>query len=311
MVNSGLGRRRRRTVIGAATTLLLLALLVWWVNPRQVIAALQACNLRMLAYAAALTPIVIGIKVARWTLLARSLEPNFPVATAIRSYLAGLFLATVTPLAAGEAARSLFVTSDKRAQLTGKTILEKLVDLASLSLFGGIGLFVVGTSLQLAAGIVACLGFVAFCAIVFFIAPRFSGQVEALAAAGGIKSKIGRVLDGIVHTGHGQLTANILLACCGFIVYFTQGLLVLQAFAPDCPARVMVFLPIITLSTILPIGIGGIGVREGTAVLLLAQFGLTQAEAFNGTLAHFTIVQIIPATIGAFFISRSPREVAP
>ena len=53
----------------------------------------------------------------------------------------------------------------------------------------------------------------------------------------------------------------------------------------------------------LPIAVGGVGVREGTAVLLLRSFGIAEAAAFNAFFIHFVIVQLIPALVGALLMS--------
>lgn len=301
---AGLANRRRHFAAGVVTTLVLLGLLVLWVKPEQVWSAVRQCDLGRLAVAFLLTPVVIGIKVARWLLLARSIVAGFSVCDAVRSYLAGLFLATVTPLAAGEAARGFFVSSDSKIELSGKTILEKLVDLASLCAFASIGLLFLGHEWSLLAGIAGLVVFGGFCMVVFGLAPRLRTRFETMRQAKGIRGKLSAVLYGITHTRAPQLLGNIVLALIGFSVYFTQGLLVLRAFYPECPPEVMVVLPVVTLSTILPIGIGGIGVREWSAVVLLGPLGVSDAVASTGTLTHFAIVQIIPAMFGTFFVGR-------
>lgn len=55
-----------------------------------------------------------------------------------------------------------------------------------------------------------------------------------------------------------------------------------QAIGIDLPLRVFfAVIPLVYLTTILPISLGGLGVREGTLVFLLAQFGVVISDAIT------------------------------
>jgi uncharacterized membrane protein YbhN (UPF0104 family) len=92
------------------------------------------------------------------------------------------------------------------------------------------------------------------------------------------------------------------IAFVNFAVYYFQVYLMLKAFAADFPVQAVCLLPIPTLSTILPYAIGGLGIRELTAGLLLQPFGVSPATAASGYLAHFVLIMVIPGTLGAFCI---------
>ena len=69
--------------------------------------------------------------------------------------------------------------------------------------------------------------------------------------------------------------------------------------------EITLYFPIITLSTILPIAIGGVGIREWTAILLLRRFGVPESAAFNTFFVHFVVVQLLPALAGTAVIGSS------
>ena len=161
--------------------------------------SLQAANIGTLALALLITPLVIGLKIWRWLLLARTVDPAFSVPDAARSYLVGLALATVTPLAAGEAMRGMFVKGGSRAQLTGKTILDKFIDLASLSLFAGIGLLCIDDTLKRGVGALLCFVFVAFVFALVVVTPRLSGRLDHLSGIWA-KLRIPQVADAVLQT---------------------------------------------------------------------------------------------------------------
>lgn len=60
--------------------------------------------------------------------------------------------------------------------------------------------------------------------------------------------------------------------------------------------------PLIMLTNILPFTIGGIGVREGTAVILLAGFGIARTHALSAAFMLFVLNTAIPALIGVMLL---------
>ena len=296
-----------RKYIAYASTALLLGLILWWAKPGQILESLKEADLSLLGLALLVTPVVIGLKIWRWLLLARTVDINFSVPDAARSYLVGLALATVTPLAAGEAMRGMFVKGGNRAQLTGKTILDKFIDLATLGFFAGVGLLFIDATEQRLIGALLCLGFAAFVFALFVLTPKFAGRLDHLDGIWA-KLRIPQVADAVLHTPRSQLMKTILISLSGFCIYYLQVMIVVRAFLPGASFELMVYFPVITLSTILPIGVGGTGVREATAVVLLGLFGVSKAVAFNSFFIHFIIVQGIPSILGAFFLASARKR---
>jgi uncharacterized membrane protein YbhN (UPF0104 family) len=120
--------------------------------------------------------------------------------------------------------------------------------------------------------------------------------------------RIPAVVDGLIATPRRQLFLNMGLSLIGFTIFYLQAFVLLRAFWPQATWAVVPYFPIITLSTILPIAIGGVGIREWTAILLLRQFGVTESVAFNAFFVHFVVVQLLPAIAGAFIIGSFHRE---
>ena len=63
--------------------------------------------------------------------------------------------------------------------------------------------------------------------------------------------------------------------------------------------------PLVILANILPITIGGLGIRESVAVYCLAIFDIPGEIAFTATFYLFVINVLIPAIIGYFIFIRS------
>jgi len=98
------------------------------------------------------------------------------------------------------------------------------------------------------------------------------------------------------------------LAFLFFAMFYFQAFVILNAFFNQPPIATILFFPLITLSTIIPVTIGGLGIREWAAALLLKQFDIPEAVAVNTFFMHFILINFIPALIGAPFVHRLIRS---
>jgi uncharacterized membrane protein YbhN (UPF0104 family) len=288
----------------AACTVLLIGLLLTWVGPGKIWASFASSNLWLLALSLIFTPAVIGIKTLRWMLLARTQGP-VSFWEALRSYLAGLTLATLTPMSAGEAGRSLFVRTRDRAGLTGKVLLDKLVDLSTVSVFASIGLTLTEEPAARAIGVVVLFGVIVAWGGVLCLLPKLERLVAGVDGGWLVRFRIPAIVSGLANTPRLKLALNVALSLAGFAILYGQVFIVMLAFWSEAPWIVTLYFPIITLSTILPIAIGGVGIREWTAILLLRRFGVPESAAFNTFFVHFVVVQLLPALAGAAVIGSS------
>ena len=292
--------------VRAIFTAALIGLIVAWVGPRRILGSLLSSDPSLVALCLVFTPAVIGLKTLRWQLLVGR-RADFSYFAALRSYLAGLVLATVTPVAAGEVGRGLFVQRGNRAELTGKVVVDKLTDLASLTGFAGCGLLLSGNPPARTVGLILLIGVVLAAATALLARKVAQGQGDGNPGWRRWpwleRFRISGVLDGMATIRPAQLGVNVCLSILGFVVFYSQAFVMLRAFWPTASWEVVPYFPIITLSTILPIGIGGVGVREWTAVLLLRQFAIPEAVAFNTFFSQFVVVQVLPSLVGAYVIA--------
>jgi len=79
--------------------------------------------------------------------------------------------------------------------------------------------------------------------------------------------------------------------------------LLLNAFQPVSFLVVFSVLPIIVLISNFPITIGGLGLREGVAALMLNSFGVSPAIAVMASFLLFCVNNLLPGAIGFIFLS--------
>ena len=91
-------------------------------------------------------------------------------------------------------------------------------------------------------------------------------------------------------------------------IYFLQAYLLLLAFQPIQYSTILSVFPLILLTNLIPVTIGSLGVREGTAIYLLSQFGVPAAIAISVSLLLFVFDTVIPGCIGSFFFNQRGTE---
>lgn len=62
---------------------------------------------------------------------------------------------------------------------------------------------------------------------------------------------------------------------------------------------------VVVLVTMIPVSISGMGLREGSFILLLGTYGVNESSAFAYSLLVFAVTRIVPGLIGGLFESRN------
>jgi uncharacterized membrane protein YbhN (UPF0104 family) len=74
------------------------------------------------------------------------------------------------------------------------------------------------------------------------------------------------------------------------------------------PSFDIVFLtfPLVILTNVLPLTVGGLGIREGAAAALLSHYGVPTAEAALAAFLMFAINTALPGLVGALLLPALP-----
>ncbi len=289
---------RKRGVACLLVTIVLLGVCVWWAGAGKFVEAFKLPNYGVVALALLFTPVLILLKASRWHMLVRSQIADAAFAGSLKSYLTGLMLAAITPLSAGEVARGVYVSATRRVELTGLVLVDKFFDLTAVCLCGCAGIALLGYP-WIGAAAAAAIG-VAWC-----IARRVMVWLAASewAARRHLVSRIAEALGAL----HGALIAKCLaVALVNFVVYYVQVYVVFRSFGQPLPLAAVSAFPLITLSTVIPFAVGGLGIRELCAQVLLAQFGMDKAVTVSAYLIQHVLVMIVPALVGGLWLGELP-----
>lgn len=277
----------------------------------------HASTLAWLLSGLALTLAAVVVAAARWQRVADVLHLHARLRTFVSQYLAGMFVSSVLPSTIG----GDFVRVSRLGAATGDTpasfasvVLERVSGWVVLPLLTLVGLAVhpsllhLGNASRIALFLsIGALGVLAVL-LVAGISPRIGGR---LAHGEGWTRFIGAVHLGMeqfrrapfaVVTVLGvsfayQLTLVVAAWMVGHALGLNLGITVL-----------LVFMPAVAMAQVLPISIGGLGLREGALVLFLHPLGVSYEHAVAFGLLIYGITLAVSLLGAPAFAAGSGRR---
>lgn len=229
-----------------------------------------------------------------------------PYQFVLRVHVAGYALSTVLPTSVGgDLLRVGYTTRDGMVEAAVATVLFDRI-------LGVVGLLVVCdlASLLLLArtgspGLLALAGSVSAIVVVFLLAlmvePLYGGLSRLAARVRFLRlgERLIRVADGVRHyrTKPRLILQTFGLSVLLWLVYSLVWYLLGASVSSTAPLlSYLVCVPLVALAAMLPISIGGLGVRENSFVILMGHFGTSEASAaavallFLGVLAFYALI---------------------
>ncbi|MCB9496870.1 MAG: flippase-like domain-containing protein [Fibrobacteria bacterium] len=327
----------RRLVASALQVVVTIALVAWVLSRNDapaVLDHLRAVELRWLAAAAGMMAVSVLLGAWQWERLLVVQGVRASARRLLRAYSLGMFLNFVLPTGVGgDFVRAVAVQRDTKSGARGvaATLLDRFVGLFTLAFFAFAAslLLVAGDHdplferMALLTGLVS-LGFCVVAAILFsrrflgWFAPltRWVGEGRLLSTARDLR---GAFLE--YRTNPGPVLQVVGLS---LVVQFQR--IVVHAFCAQALglsiefAWFLLFVPIVSLVSILPVSVGGWGLREGTQKTFFALPGvmigvsadmapsLALAQALLASLVGMTIPALVSAIVGIFISMRGEPD---
>lgn len=289
-------KRRLRLGLKIIITIVLLYLLLHKVKISNLYVAFSAADFRLIPLVLLMSLLMILLRSYKWYFLLRLKLEGVSYREAFVSFLGGMGLGVVTPARVGEVSRIFFLRTKDKFKAGALVILDRLFDLMTVFLFGTLGAIMVSEF---------TLAFLALLVTVpaFFIVSRPDLFYK------GARWMLGKDLlpEPVTGLKSQSMAFMLLLAGLNFILDLASFYVLIYCFQPSAFRPIAFSFPIILLTNLLPITIGGIGVREGTSMLLLAKFGIPAAVAANASFLLYVFNTLIPGAIGAIFFVRKSR----
>jgi hypothetical protein len=275
-------------------TLALLGAIVWKVNPRQFWQQAQAVSVANMLVAMSLTIPFLLLKALRWHLLLRAGKCQATFFEAFVSLLGGMGVALLTPARLGEVTRAVYLSEPRKIRVGALVMVDKVYDVIVLAL-----LSVAGAALLVSPALAVALA--AFGAVGVYLALRPRDLRTAFSAFKGVPffGKIDRVLAGFAEFPGLVGLVCLLYTAASFLIVLAQYWIILRAWDVGGLDVVVYCFPLVVLTNAVPLTIGGLGIREGTAILLLSHYGIAHPIAATSAFLMFFMNTALPGIIGA------------
>lgn len=279
-------------VLRLGLSALMLGVLIWRIPPieaDEVVPELTARTVGWLVVAMALTLAGLVLSALRWQRVLDVLGLHAGLRRLMSHYLAGQFVSNVLPTTiGGDVLRvsRLSRETGESPKTFASVVLERLTGWLVLPIISVIGFLVnpplqhLGRATQVAVGL-AFVTLLALGIVLYAVADqRIGGRFEARDGW--------RRFAAAVHLGLDRLKRQPAAAANVLLVGFAyQLVLVLAAVAaaqalgvrPAGLTALLAFFPAVAIAQVLPIGISGLGVREGAFVLFLGPLGVASQDA--------------------------------
>ena len=295
--------RSRQTVallVKLAITGVLLALIVNKVGVATLADRFANADVVRIVIAAAISFLFLLLKSYKWHFLLQRVAGSSRYGDAFRTYLIGLALAIVTPGRVGEVGRAYYLREGDRAFAAGVFGVDRVLDFFGVFSLACAGAFVV---------VGGPLGWLCLGAAVASLASLYWPQVPARLLSGVLRflpgaQKLSTLPEGFAAVPRAALTTAVALTLACYGLALAAYFVLLSAFEPVAFGPVALVYPLVMLTNVIQITIGGVGVREGAAVLLLAPFGVSEGAAVNATFMVSLLTVIVPGLFGALLSAR-------
>jgi glycosyltransferase 2 family protein len=308
-------RRRRGVALRVLVSVLLLAAVLAYVDVGDVADALRDGEWSWFLAALALMGLVAVVGGIRWRLLLQEVEIEVSSLRAVRAVAASLALNNVLPTAVGgDAARAWLIgrESGRMLRAAAATVVDKATLLGCLFVLAWAALAVdrgdvpsslVGVLAWVTLGLAAAVALAALVAagvrpVVRRLPERLAAMIREGWATLRVWARSGRLLAWLLALGVlYQALAVLALICAGK----TVGVELSFSLAAVAAA-------IVVVAMLVPVSIGGLGVREGGFVLLLAEVGIDGADATVVSL--LSVAAILLSSIAVVALTAAYEAVA-
>ena len=309
-------RKRWWIVLRLLISLGLLTLVLFSIGLERIGRSLLQAEPGPLLIAIGMSGVGIAVRAIRWRALLIALDIHVPLVRLVYLYFAGAFFSAFLPTGfGGDVVRVLELSQEAQASVVlGTVVLDRLSGL--LVLFA-IALLALPFSIDLlplevwlTIGGVAVGGLVAGALILQGRWLRRLGRwlPSPLSLTG--DGPLARVFDAVTACGWRAVSTalfvslifNTLLVVANYLVARAVGIRLSLTYF-------LVFVPVLSLALTLPVSVGGLGVREGVAVLLFTQVGVDNALAVAYSLAVYAIARITGLFGGLLYLLQSVRSL--
>ncbi|HEY3373777.1 MAG TPA: lysylphosphatidylglycerol synthase transmembrane domain-containing protein [Candidatus Aquicultor sp.] len=300
---------RLSALIKTAVSALLIAALLYKSDLNQYVELIKNSSPVYLLVALVLTVASIVLSAYKWQLLVMAQGFTVPLRSLTSSYFVGLFFNNFMPTSIGGDVVRVY---DLRKMIAdGPAAAASVVAERVLAAFT-LGLIVLGGVLVSADSVARykplIIVFVLLCTLLLLAvlsAHRFGAVLARFESS--VVRKLKETADSMrVCVDHKPTLVQVLIYSLVFqLTVVAINIFIIKALGLTVPyGFVLLFIPIISAITMLPISLNGLGVREAMYVYFFSQVGLSTEESITISIFFFIIVTLVSLIGGIIFAVR-------
>ncbi len=303
--------KRNILILKLIISITIIAVIFFDIDPEELKFILNNANLNYIGSALLLLPLNIFIQYVKWKyMISRVSDSKTSSKLVLTSVFLGISFGFITPGKVGELGKLFIIRNVDKLKLLSMSILEKVYDVLPVIAFGLISipflphLFFTDSSLMQFNLFIISMA-VASLVIFILLHPGLIKLIVSYIKNNFFKSskRFERFSEGIQNFDKGNARTLSVLSLILFFIYTSQFVLLIFAFGNiDIHLAYVGVWTAILIKTFLPISLGDIGVREGTAAYVFALLSFPKEAAISAGFMLFVINILIPAAIGVFLI---------
>jgi len=243
------------------------------------------------------------LKVLKWHyLVLAAAGEGTTLGSAAKSFFVGMAGGLLTPGRVGEIARTVFMEKHSRGLIAYLVVVDRIFEITAVVFLALPGLLFYANFL---AGAAAVLLLVVLLMVIYFpeYPPRWLHRIlDRTGKFAAAREQLGRMELKIAAISPGVKFKQLLLAVLSYAVVILQFHHLLNNVHHSRLWMSVLAQPLIMLTNILPFTIGGLGIREGAAMVLLSPFAIPAAAAISAAFLLFLLNTALPALIGALVL---------
>lgn len=287
-------RQRLFNALKIAVSLGLIAFILTRVGLAETWNALRGAHWGLVAAAFALFILTLPLRAFRWQALLNGLKVHVSISRLTTLYFVGAFFNIFLPTGVGgDVVRAVELTQDSRhgAEAIGTVFVDRLIGLLVLFVIALAALpfsyRLVELEVAVAIVVMALAGLVGGWLL---LQGDLLGRIGRRLAFLPAQDKLEKLYRAVGGCGRKALTWALAVSVLFNLVNILVNYLIALAVGVHLsPWYFFAFVPIISFSLALPVSLGGLGVREGTYVLLFGQAGVAPEQALALSLAYYAI----------------------
>lgn len=282
-------------------SLAILAVLFWYLPMDEVLASFS--RISWTVFMSVLTLFMIGhvFAAGKWWIL---LEKGFDFTRALRAHFAGLAANLCLPgVAGGDVVRAGLVTRfTELSKLTAASLSDRLIDMLALGLVSVSGLLMLQTNVENGALTAQVIGlFIIALVSVFYVLPAVLPKLLSVFPKLPARKFLLNISTEFASLARrpGSLIMALFLSVAIQAAFVSLFIWLANTAGVQAPQAAWFFAwPLAKILAVLPISLGGIGLREATLAGLMSPFGADPSSVVAASLIWQTIL-IVTGVVGA------------